>query len=339
MVQNNELLLLYMLHLNRYLLGAKLMNIPHPIPYQGSKRCIAREIIAYFPNNVERLIEPFAGSAAVSLAAACHQKAYSFWLNDINEPLANLWSGIINRPEEVANAYRKLWEEQEGKERAYYDLMRQQFNATQHPEYLLYLLARCVKAAVRYNSNGEFNQSPDNRRRGTRPATMKAQIVGASAILRGRTSITSYDFHDVLTQVTPADLVYMDPPYQGVYSSHDHRYLGSIDYKSFVASLEELNANGVSFIISYDGGTGTKKFGKALPDPLNLVHKEIKAGKSSQATLLGHNEDTYESLYLSPALIKRLGRAERVEEQLLLPAIHGEETEPTTKISETIGSR
>lgn len=285
-----------------------LMNIAHPIPYQGSKRGLARHIINYVPGDTERLVEPFAGSAAVSLAVAHHKKANSFWLNDLNEPLAGLWARIINQPQAVAKKYKELWEEQEGQERTYYDYVREQFNKTQKPDYLLYLLARCVKAAVRYNSNGEFNQSPDNRRKGTRPATMRARILGAAALLSGKTIITSKDFRDVLNEATPADVVYMDPPYQGVCSNRDRRYIGSLRFETFVESLESLNSRGVSYIVSYDGRTGTKKFGKSLPASLNLVHKEIKTGKSSQATLLGRDEDTYESLYLSPALVERLGR-------------------------------
>ena len=35
------------------------MNLPHPIPYQGSKRILARFILEYFPNEVDTLIEPF----------------------------------------------------------------------------------------------------------------------------------------------------------------------------------------------------------------------------------------------------------------------------------------
>ncbi len=45
------------------------MYVPQPIPYQGSKRYIAKVILAFFPKAVETLFEPFAGSAAVSLAA------------------------------------------------------------------------------------------------------------------------------------------------------------------------------------------------------------------------------------------------------------------------------
>jgi DNA adenine methylase len=36
-------------------------TMPQPIPYQGSKRHIAEQILAYFPQDVCTLIEPFAG--------------------------------------------------------------------------------------------------------------------------------------------------------------------------------------------------------------------------------------------------------------------------------------
>lgn len=38
------------------------ISIPHPFPYQGGKRGIVRFILPYFPNDVERLVEPFCGS-------------------------------------------------------------------------------------------------------------------------------------------------------------------------------------------------------------------------------------------------------------------------------------
>ena len=37
-----------------------------------------------------------------------------------------------------------------------------------------------------------------------------------------------------------------------------------------------------------------------------LAHIEVHAGRSTQATLLGRDDDTYESLYLSPALAKAI---------------------------------
>lgn len=288
------------------------MRVPHPIPYQGSKRGIAEAILAYFPQRVERLVEPFAGSAAVTLAAAARCRADRFWLNDLNEPLMHLWDAIIHQPTQIADAYEHLWREQQGREREYYDMVREQFNRTHRPEYLLYLLARCVKASVRYNANGEFNQSPDNRRRGMHPTTMRHHIVETSRLLQDRTLLTAEDYQRVLDQVSAADLVYMDPPYQGVCTGRDPRYYTAIDHEELHDWLRRLNARGVPYLLSYDGRNDLRTYGKPLPAEMCLTRVEIPAGRSSQATLLGIQAYTVESLYLSPALVERIGM-ERIE--------------------------
>jgi len=287
------------------------MSVPHPIPYQGSKRGLARTILAYVSPDAARLVEPFAGSAAVSLAAAYHGKAKSFWLNDLNHALVALWDEITHRPDSIADAYRKWWLAQAGQEREYYDQVRDQFNRTQRPDYLLYLLARCVKASVRYNAYGEFNQSPDNRRKGAHPDTLRENIVGASRLLKGKTKLTHVDYRETLTHVTPSDIVYMDPPYQGVCANRDPRYIEGLAFDSLVEALGDLTARRISFILSYDGRTGAKAFGKPLPKFLDLTHIELDAGRSSQATLLGRADKTFESLYLSSALVARMDKCFR----------------------------
>jgi DNA adenine methylase len=280
--------------------------VPHPIPYQGSKRNLAPLILSYFPAHVARLVEPFAGSAAVSLATAYRRLADEFLVNDAHRPLIDLWRKIIDRPEELADTYRKLWQAQLGDERTYYDAVRKKFNERQGPGYFLYLLARCVKAAIRYNGDGQFNNSPDNRRKGAHPDTMRERIVGASELLRGRTEVSARDYRDVLEKCTSRDLIYMDPPYQGVCKNRDNRYCPKIEHDEFCRGLAELNDRGCMFMVSYDGRTGDKVYGEPMPEGLDLVHIEVHAGRSTQATLLGRDHDTYESLYLSPALACRL---------------------------------
>jgi len=286
-------------------------DVPHPIPYQGSKRNLAPLILSYFPSHVSRLVEPFAGSAAISLAAAYRGLADRFLINDAHVPLIDLWREIIENSERLARAYRRLWQAQLGQQREYYDVVRRKFNETQKPEYFLYLLARCVKAAIRYNAQGEFNNSPDNRRKGAHPDTMRKRIVGASSLLHGRTDVSSCDYRDVLADCTSTDLVYMDPPYQGVCRNRDSRYCRQIDHEEFGDSLAALNAKGCMYIVSYDGRTGDKSYGDPLPRDLDLIHIEVHAGRSTQATLLGRNHDTYESLYLSPALAETIPRSSR----------------------------
>jgi DNA adenine methylase len=283
-------------------------HIPHPFPYQGSKRSIAKSILSHFPSDVQCLIEPFCGAGAVSIAAAAHGRAKDFVLNDLNKPLMDLWSEIIERPSVLCDEYEKLWIEQQSDRKAYFFKVRDEFNKKPNPYQLLYLLARIVKGSIRYSSHGHFNQSADNRRSGMKPESMRQNIFGVSALLSKKTTITAIDFRDAIKNAKEDDLIYMDPPYQGTSFTKDKRYFNGLSYEELVETLSSMNERGFSFIISYDGITGEKTHGKRLPAHLCLKHLHIHAGRSSQATLLGKNHETIESLYLSPSLVRRLER-------------------------------
>jgi DNA adenine methylase len=286
----------------------KAIDIPHPFPYQGSKRSIAKYILPYFPSDVQCLIEPFCGAGAVSIAAAAHGLAKKFALNDLNEPLMDLWSEILERPRVLCDEYERQWLEQLPDQKKYFFKVRDEFNKKHNPYQLLYLLARIVKASIRYGSDGQFNQSADNRRSGMRPNTMRQNIFGVSALLSDKTSITALDFRKAIINAQKNDLIYMDPPYQGTSFTRDHRYLNGLSYEEFVESLFQMNDHNLSYIISYDGITGEKAHGKLLPESLHFKRLQIHAGRSSQATLLGNTHETIESLYLSPSLVRRLDR-------------------------------
>ena len=81
------------------------INVPLPFQYQGSKRNLAPRILDHLPRRMNRLVEPFAGSGAVSLACAARGRSGEYWLNDVNRPLSELLSLIVDRPEEVADFY------------------------------------------------------------------------------------------------------------------------------------------------------------------------------------------------------------------------------------------
>jgi len=242
----------------------------------------------------------------LSIATAARGRAKEFWLNDFNAPLAKLLSLIVNSPKDLGKFYRELWRADHADALEHYYQVRESFNRTQDAQLLLYLLARCVKGAVRYNGEGLFNQSPDKRRLGTQPETMQSNLNAISALLRGKTIVTSLSYENVLANVREDDVVYMDPPYQGVCGERDSRYFAGIAFDDFVAQLAVLNLKNVRYLVSYDGRLGNRSYGKPLPAKLNLTLVEIEAGRSSQATLLGRDEMTVESLYLSRALAEEL---------------------------------
>lgn len=278
-------------------------RVPHPIPYQGSKRSLAPRILALVNGkHYRRLYEPFAGSAALTLAAAGAQIASEYVIGDVFEPLVGIWNQILFSPDTLADAYEKLWHGQSNGDLEYYYRVREAFNHTPTPASLLYLLTRCVKNALRFNLQGEFNQSHDKRRLGMHPNKMRLEIRESSLLLAGRTQTVCADFASIMRQATENDLVYLDPPYEGTSTGTDKRYYQGLTRARLIHALADLNQRKIPFLLSYDGRCGTKTYGSELPATLNLTRLELLAGRSSQSTLSGRSEMTIESLYISENL-------------------------------------
>ena len=126
-------------------------------------------MFSHFPDDVQRLVEPFAGSAAIMIADASYSHVQHFWISDAQAPLVEIWEKIINLPKFISRGYARLCHAQLGREREFYDEVRAQFNRSQQLVNFWYRLARCAKAAVRYNANVAFNNTCGNRRKGVRP--------------------------------------------------------------------------------------------------------------------------------------------------------------------------
>lgn len=281
------------------------MNKPlsiQPIPYQGSKRALAPRICNLFPEKIGTLYEPFAGSAAITLYAATHGLADRYVIGDSYKPLVELWKLIIEQPTELSERYSRVWHEQHDVGEGHFNEIRTNFNESHDPVFLLYLVARCVKNAVRFNRQGKFTQSADKRRTGMKPDRLTRTVHAVSNLLKGKTTLYHGDFSECMNAATPDDLVYLDPPYQGTSNGRDKRYAAQLEREQLIDSLIVLHDRKVPFILSYDGKSGEKTYGEPLPDTIGAVRLEIDAGRSSQATLNGRADATIESLYVSYGL-------------------------------------
>lgn len=277
-------------------------RLPHPIPYQGSKRSLAPLISPYVPQNVETWFEPFAGSAAMTLWAASNGIAKRYVIGESLEPIAQLWHAIIVEPAKTAAKYEKTWAGQKAGDFGYFNRIRDRYNKDRDPVDLLYLICRCVKNAVRFNREGVFTQSVDKRRLGMRPDKMSEAIKGASILLRGKTEVRCGDWIETIENASAHDFLYMDPPYLGTTVGRDKRYAHQMPRQRLIDGLSALRTRNIRFALSYDGMTGEKEYGPPLPKELGMTRLLLHAGKSSQATLSGRDEETIESLYLSPGL-------------------------------------
>ncbi len=272
-----------------------------PIPYQGSKRALAPRICSLFPKAIDTLYEPFAGSAAVAIFSASHNLAERFVIGDTYAPLIDLWELIIEVPDELSARYSEVWSGQ-FQSPTHFNEVRAQFNSSRDPVLLLYLVARCVKNAVRFNKHGNFTQSADKRRTGVQPDRVKRNAFAVSHLLKGRTTLYRGDFQACVKDARPGDLVYMDPPYQGTTYGADKRYAAGLEREHLIDALHDLDAREVPYVLSYDGQMGEKTYGEPLPETVDADHLSVHAGRSSQATISGRTDETIESLYVSKSL-------------------------------------
>ncbi|CAB1254141.1 Site-specific DNA-methyltransferase (adenine-specific) [Ruminococcaceae bacterium BL-6] len=261
------------------------------IKWSGSKRSQASTILSYLPEEFNNYFEPFVGGG--SMLYAIHPKRSI--CGDICEPLISLWNQIKNEPEKLAEAYRERWNRlQEEGYTAYYAI-RDDYNSNHDPKDLLFLSRTCVNGLIRFNSNGDFNNSLHHTRKGIQPERLRSIILDWSSHIQGA-DFFAQDYLITTETAKKGDLIYLDPPYFHTKG----RYYGTINFESFLKYLEDLNCRGIKYILSFDGKRGDSDYTVMLPEGLYKRHEYIASGNSSFKKVMDKkNMQVYESLYLN----------------------------------------
>ncbi len=214
------------------------------IRWAGSKRKLLPELLCRVPEDFDRYIEPFCGSACLFFELP-NKKAI---LSDINDELINSYKQI-----KADRGIREKLISLPATEKKYYELRGLDQNKMSRNERairFLYLNRYCFNGIYRTNSSGKFNVPMGNRTggfpsqdrfEGVRKKLMKARLVTG-------------DYKKVLKEVTKGDFVYMDPPY-----SKSERFTGEYGVGSFNSSklpefinaLDEIHNKGAKFLFSY----------------------------------------------------------------------------------------
>lgn len=219
----------------------------------------------------------------------------SGFAGDICEPLISLWNTIKDNPGDLSDSYRKNWQrlQSEGYE-VFYEI-RNHFNQEKDPESLMFLSRTCVNGLIRFNKNGDFNNSLHHTRPGIKPDSLDTIIHDWS----GRIATTTFvcaDYKETTASAEKGDFVYLDPPYFNTKG----RYYGGIDYDEFFNYLEELNNRGIKFALSFDGTRGGKEYETPIPQELFRRKELLPSGNSAFRKLQDkEKEAVYESLYLN----------------------------------------
>lgn len=178
------------------------------LKWAGGKSKLTAFIDEHIPNkNRTRLIEPFAGSAAVSLALEFD----AYLINDSNPDLINLFVSIQAEADFIDYA-KSLFTDQNNQETRYYEL-REQFNQSQNTleksALFIYLNRHAFNGLCRYNSKGQFNV-PFGRYK--RPHFPEAELLGFRQ-KSAKMTFSCKDFQNTMLLACEQDMIYCDPPY------------------------------------------------------------------------------------------------------------------------------
>jgi DNA adenine methylase len=262
------------------------------IKWSGSKRSQAARILQLVPS-FKTYYEPFVGGASIAYSVAPKKGV----CGDICEPLIDLWKLIQENPNALADDYDKNWHRMQDEGYQVFYEIRENFNKTRNPSSLFFLSRTCVNGLIRFNKNGDFNNSLHHTRKGIAPDRIRKILVDWSARL-ANISFVCADYRDTTAQATNGDFIYLDPPYFNTKG----RYYGTstIDFEEFFDYLKELNAKSVRYALSFDGSRGDKSYNTKLPEDLFKRHLMLPSGNSSFKKVIdGENLQVYESLYLN----------------------------------------
>lgn len=227
--------------------------------WAGSKKKLLPVLLAAAPDDTERYIEPFAGSAVLFLRL----DASNAILGDLNKSLIETYRIVQRYPRAVWERASSLGNTPDD----YYVIRaipRERLNAFERAAQFIYLNRYCFNGVYRTNRAGQFNVA-----RGKGHLFMPD--LDAFKAFAGRLRVAELrcsDFEEILAEAGTGDFVYLDPPYalgdkrdRGEYGCDTFR---EKDESRLISALRTADRRGAKILLSYSPATtvlqGLKKW-------------------------------------------------------------------------------
>jgi DNA adenine methylase len=245
-----------------------------PLFYVGDKYKLFPEISKYFPQTIDRFIEPFTGGGSVFM----NVKAKEYLLNDIDTNVINIHKYLVSKsknqidffkeinniiekynlshsyikdivPQSLKNEWKKTYYAKFNKDG--FNRLKKDYNQSDNKliSHLYILLIYGFNRMLRFNSKGEYNLPVGN-------VDFNRNVYNALnnyfSIARNRKlQFYNLDFIDFIKQIEfkKNDFVYIDPPYLITFSEYNKLWNKETE-KKLIELIDYLNDLNVNFAIS-----------------------------------------------------------------------------------------
>jgi DNA adenine methylase len=212
------------------------------IKYRGGKSREIAEMIPFIPEGFDRYVEPFFGGGALYF----HLLPNKAIINDLNGRLMSFYRGVrddfadlsseLDSLEAEYRANRKIFDEgkrQTPNERVYdpneplYYQIRAMYNGKLKAEYSIaalyfFINKTAYSGMIRYNGNGEYNV-PYGRYKNFNTKL----ITEAHSRLLKTAELLTGDYQEVFNLCMSNDFIFLDPPYDCVFSDYGNEEIKS----------------------------------------------------------------------------------------------------------------
>lgn len=253
------------------------------LKWAGGKAKLVPFIAVHLPSaSRKRLVEPFAGSAALSLALDFE----AYLLNDSNTDLIALFHALKHEKQTFIEYVRSFFIPENNQENRFYEL-RRQFNYSQDPveraALFVYLNRHAFNGLCRYNSKGGFNV-PFGRYK--MPYFPEKEMLGFIA-KSDRMELTCGDFQTALMKTGTDDVVYCDPPYVPLsetasFTAYAQGGFGLDDQNRLAAMAKQLVDQSQGVLISNHDTAFTRQLYQGARLETVAVQRNIAAKSSSR---------------------------------------------------------
>ena len=219
------------------------------LKWAGNKYAIMDRIRPVLPST-KRLIEPFAGSAAVFLNT--DYPAYA--ISDANVDLINLYKYLQKDGQNFIDFCKGFFRDCTNDPEVYYEY-RHEFNNTHDTRLksalFLYFNRHGYNGLCRYNSKGGFNVPFGKYKKPYFPQKEMEYFHFKSQ----KAIIKPIGFEEAMAQARPGDVIYCDPPYVPLsktasFTEYGGGSFGQVEQERLAELAQELSRKNITVVIS-----------------------------------------------------------------------------------------
>jgi DNA adenine methylase len=245
----------------------QLPRAPKPfLKWAGGKSQLLNQFTALYPKTFNGYHEPFVGSAAVyfhlyglKASGRLEGALHPVRLTDSNDELINCYQ-VVRDPtgtfSQLDALVAILGEHRRNHSSEHYYSVRAlppgELTKVARAARLIYLNKTCYNGLYRVNHRGQFNVPMGSYKN---PRIFDADELACASQALQQVEIAVADFHEVVEQSRPGDLVYLDPPYfpltpTASFTSYTENAFGESEQRELAQVFRDLDRKGCLVMLS-----------------------------------------------------------------------------------------